>query len=403
MKGRRFRARTALGVLVAAAAGATACAPPVAPAPTTPPTTTPAAAPGGPAVVRFTATPPGPAPAVVALSWQVTGPPGASLTCSLDTDGDGTDDLSFGCADVGGRNATVAAPASYAARLTVTDGSRTATATTTVTVTPPTLATETYDIVLRDQTTLTPAVQAAFDAAARRWGSIIARGVPAAAVNVGAGACGAANGAINETVDDITIDVWVGPIDGAGNVLGQAGPCAVGSQDRLPRFGVMEFDQADLAALEAGGQLGDVILHEMGHVLGFGTRWNAKGVLTGAGGADPRFVGSRAMAEYSALGRGGPVPVEADGGYGTADAHWSEAVFNNELMTGYLDPGSNPLSRLSLASMADLGYQVDLDRGTAYTLPGSAARAAARAAAAADPTPQPEVVPLEPVTVARQR
>ncbi|MFZ4519010.1 MAG: leishmanolysin-related zinc metalloendopeptidase [Microthrixaceae bacterium] len=401
MRSRPSPTLRALGLLVAVVATATACTAPAAPAPL--PTTVPTTVPSGPAVIRFTATPPGPAPAVVAVSWQVAGPAGASLACSLDSDGDGTDDLTFACSDVGGRDITVPSPTTYSARLTVSDGTRRAVATTTVTATVPTVAAEPFDIQLRNQTALSPSMQAAFDAAAQRWGSILVQGLPAAAVNVAPGACGAPNGAVNQTVDDLVIDVWVGPIDGIGNVLGQAGPCAVGSQDRLPRFGVMQFDQADLADLATAGQLNDVILHEMGHVLGLGTRWTAKGVITGAGGADPRYVGPRGMAEYSALGRGGTVPVEAEGGVGTADSHWSEATFNNELMTGFLDPGANPLSRMSLASMADLGYQVDLGRADAYVLPGTAALVAARAAAAADPTPQPEVVPLDPVAVARQR
>lgn len=36
----------------------------------------------------------------------------------------------------------------------------------------------------------------------------------------------------------------------------------------------MEFDSADAAALDAAGTLDDVVLHEMGHVIGFGTLWN---------------------------------------------------------------------------------------------------------------------------------
>jgi hypothetical protein len=36
----------------------------------------------------------------------------------------------------------------------------------------------------------------------------------------------------------------------------------------------MSFDTADLDRMEADGCLQDVILHEMGHVLGFGTLWS---------------------------------------------------------------------------------------------------------------------------------
>jgi len=58
----------------------------------------------------------------------------------------------------------------------------------------------------------------------------------------------------------------------------------------------------------------------------------------------------------------GAVPLETGGGSGTAGSHWSEAVFNTELMTGYNDVGTeaipDPLSALTVASLKDLGYVV---------------------------------------------
>ena len=77
------------------------------------------------------------------------------------------------------------------------------------------------------------------------------------------------------------------------------------------------------------------------------------------------------MAEYARL-RGlstpTPVPIETEGGPGTAEGHWSERVFDNELMTGWLDSGTNPISRLTIASMADLGYVVDMSKADAVQL-----------------------------------
>ena len=39
----------------------------------------------------------------------------------------------------------------------------------------------------------------------------------------------------------------------------------------------------------------------------------------------------------------------------------------NELMTGYLSAGDNPLSRLSIATLQDLGYSVDYSQADPYT------------------------------------
>ena len=61
------------------------------------------------------------------------------------------------------------------------------------------------------------------------------------------------------------------------------------------------------------------------------------------------------------------VPVENTGGPGTAGGHWRESVFGNELMTGYLNPGTNPLSAMTIAAMIDLGYSVSLTAADAYS------------------------------------
>src|SRR6185369_4863536 len=77
-----------------------------------------------------------------------------------------------------------------------------------------------------------------------------------------------------QTVDGVVITANLTSIDGAGKILGSAGPCILRDVGLLPAQGYMEFDTADLAALEANGQLQQVILHEMGHVLGFGSIWS---------------------------------------------------------------------------------------------------------------------------------
>jgi hypothetical protein len=127
----------------------------------------------------------------------------------------------------------------------------------------------------------------------------------------------------------------------------------------------MEFDSADLDAMEATGQLEAVVLHEMFHTVGFGTLWSSTPHLHGYGEADPFFDGPASLDAFlgfdgGATYGGSPVPVEAEGNAGTRDAHWRESVFRDELMTGWLSGAYQPLSRTTLASLADLGYLVDL-------------------------------------------
>jgi hypothetical protein len=48
-----------------------------------------------------------------------------------------------------------------------------------------------------------------------------------------------------------------------------------------------------------------------------------------------------------------------EGGPGTANGHWDEATFacgDNDLLTGYLDSGNNPVSDTTLAAFRDIGF-----------------------------------------------
>lgn len=207
--------------------------------------------------------------------------------------------------------------------------------------------------------------QAAFAAAADRWARMIVGDLPAVLVD-------------GEVVDDILILAMGADIDGPGRILGQAGathlrPLAAGDAAGLPAKGIMKFDTADLARMEADGTLGDVITHEMGHVVGVSARmWADKGLLQGENTDDPTFVGPGAVEEYQALrGPAAPpgVPVENSGGPGTRLSHWRESVFHNELMSGFVAGAGNPLSRVTVASLADLGYQVDREAAEPYQLP----------------------------------
>jgi hypothetical protein len=126
----------------------------------------------------------------------------------------------------------------------------------------------------------------------------------------------------------------------------------------------MRFDIADLQSLETSGNLDEVILHEMGHVIGIGSLWEDYSLLIGGGGSDPYFNGSAARAAWRVTAThlgfaGNIVPVENSGGPGTRDSHWRESLAANELMTGFLNNGINPLSVFTIGSLRDMGYVVN--------------------------------------------
>lgn len=392
--GQRF---AAAGATVVVAAALAACAP--APGPGTAPTTT-VAEPRPPIVASFaTRGGVGRAPATVALAWSVSDPNGDFLNCELDLDGDGVVDESVSLCRTGVRTVSVPTAGSVTATLTVTDGTpgHAVVATHTFVIGPDPV--EPYDLGLRGLAALDPDVAAAFTSAATRWESIIVRGTPDFTLPAMQD-CLTDDGSVPATIDDVLIDIVVEPIDGPGGILGSAGPTCFSTLGELPVSGEMTFDSADVAELLDEDSFDDVVLHEMGHVLGFGTLWDTSGyggsrkLTSGVGTSTTRFTGARALAEYSALGGTGDVPVEASGGPGTQDAHWRETVFDDELMTGWIDMGDLPVSRVTVASLADMGFQVDLSAADPFILP--ALRPALRSTAEPAADPQADLVVLRP-------
>jgi hypothetical protein len=210
-----------------------------------------------------------------------------------------------------------------------------------------------YQIDLKFETPIPLSQRLAFEQAANRWEQVIVADLP----NVFSIQEG-------EFVDDLLINVRIRRIDGSNGILGLAGPTTLRIGSGLPAAGVMEFDRADLETLESIGQLELVILHEMLHVIGFGTIWDRRNFNLTNGILFPRYTGRQGASSYRDVFNldffaGRTVPLEPFGGAGTRGSHWSEGVFGNELMTGFLNGGSNPISSVTIASLADLGYQVD--------------------------------------------
>ena len=214
-----------------------------------------------------------------------------------------------------------------------------------------------------EDSSFTSAQRSILSAAVKRWTRVVVGDLPSVTDD-------------GLTIDDLFVDAAARDIDGRGGVLAQASPSAYrdgdGPAGDLPYRGQIEVDRADLRALEQSGQLLDVLTHELAHVLGFGTMWEEEGLIRDVGSSNPRFTGPVATAQYNAaFGRSdSSVPVENEGGPGTHDTHWRESAFGNEMMTGFVDTGGNPISRVTVGALADLGYVVDLAAADAYAAPG---------------------------------
>ena len=248
------------------------------------------------------------------------------------------------------------------------------------------------EVVPHDQTgyNITPlavspapdSIQPAVDSAIARWERVITANVQAARIlpaTFSSSSCGGFGDAVNgTTLDDIIILINIGPIDGAGeggfNTIGRAGPCGIrseGSTDPyLPVFGLLTLDSYDLGTLVGTDLLTDLIFHEIGHVLGFGSLWDFLELVSGSGTNDPTFTGTAALDEWGALGGTGDVPLANTGDESTAEGHWRESVFDTEIMTGFAEQVgvAQPLSRVTIASMEDIGYTADRSQADDFSL-----------------------------------
>jgi hypothetical protein len=375
--------RKVVGAAVVAVTVALAAACTAAPAPGTATTTTTVPGdPSSPVISSFVASGSGgPAPLTVALGWTISDPSDLEMVCEIDADGDGTyDQTVVSCTSDTVRTLNFPTQGTTRVGLRVSDGaSPPVTARVDVVAGAP--SGEPFNISLLFVGSFTPTRTAAFNSAANRWSQVIHTGLADLPLSYAAGGCGADSAAFSGTVDDVLITASVTAIDGPGNVLASAGPCYYRTADGLALAGSMQFDVADIVNLENSGDLEDVVLHEMGHVLGIGTLPGWSNNQSGAGSLTSSFVGPRARGAWQELGGNGAVPVENNGVSGTSDSHWRESVFDRELMTGYEDAGRDPLSRLTVAALGDLGYGVNLSSAENFLLPLPVVRMpAARAA-----------------------
>ena len=132
----------------------------------------------------------------------------------------------------------------------------------------------------------------------------------------------------------------------------------------------------------------DTIVHEFGHVLGIGTLWGSptqpnpygeteqygRSLLNYSNGTyNAKTYAGWAYGELLGTFRQTPVPVTIGEGLGSDYSHWREQVFDNELMTHEAEAPSvhEFLSQLTIASLRDLGYNVNYGAAEPYSLPST--------------------------------
>ena len=177
-------------------------------------------------------------------------------------------------------------------------------------------------------------------------------------------------------VDDLLVDVTAAFVDGPSGTLAFARPSQVrpavddeaqvvspfGESSGLPYRGETTVDTSDAAPVRL---FSEVVIHEVGHILGIGSLWYDDLIARGTLGV--AHIGENSVREYNRIYDldVSSVPVQP-----FVEGHWSEDALGDELMTpgagdspNALGPPdgepANPLSRLSIAALQDLGYEVN--------------------------------------------
>ncbi len=216
-------------------------------------------------------------------------------------------------------------------------------------------ATEPFNIDLEYETPLSASQQAIMQAAAKSVAGLIGKGLPSAVVD-------------GKIIDDINIKISTANIDGASGTQARTKIDFMRYGSMLPAQSLVQFDAADIAELERSGKLFSVVQHEFLHALGFGNLWEAKGLVDYAGTPLAQYNGGKAVDAFKDLGGlTDAISLETEG-KGSAGLHWNEALFQDEVMTADLNfsgkAGNAPISAVTIASLADLGYEVNLKGAT---------------------------------------
>ena len=169
---------------------------------------------------------------------------------------------------------------------------------------------------------------------------------------------------VNEEVDDILVFVKFTYL--SGDAIGLGGPLLFRETSQLPVLGQVRIDIEYLDTADEQNITLEIFVHELLHAVGFGTSlWEKKGLLHSYTYTKKFFSGKYALDAFNSVGglnySGRKVPVDSDGG------HWSEEVFNDELMTGRKDLDEK-LSIVTIQSLRDIGYDVDISRAEKYRI-----------------------------------
>jgi hypothetical protein len=211
-------------------------------------------------------------------------------------------------------------------------------------------------------------------AAADRWTHAIVTDLGNFQLSSASNDCFTGEPAVKELHHNVLLFLSLEAVVGPNGTLAYTQVCGESPRD-LPIVSHIRIDAADMDSLQIKGLLLSVVMHELGHALGFNPHvWGRKGLISG-GTDDPHFTGLSAKTEFLRSVPsyvGSVVPLDDIDQQGDKSSHWRWSAFGDELMVGVLVPGYHyPLSSVTLGLFRDIGYDVDMNVAEPYPVASS--------------------------------
>lgn len=176
-------------------------------------------------------------------------------------------------------------------------------------------------------------------------------------------------------LDDLLIIVRGMPLD--GQTIASSSVSYIRRTGQLPTIATIAVG-LDAISDEKPEDIDRIMLHEVGHCLGFGTTtiWDSfmREWPASSFNDDPHFMGVMAVLFFDIAGGsnylGKKVPVErSDGG------HWRFTLGDELMAKGWTYPYREPLSEITIGALADMGYRVSYWGSEHYATPTAASKA----------------------------
>lgn len=177
------------------------------------------------------------------------------------------------------------------------------------------------------------------------------------------------SGLYPDTIDDTYVCIKDIPMDGPGVVLGEAGPIVTRELEELnpltnqpyvvTLIGQISFNTLAIPPSSQVFVMFDFFFRSLLKVVGIGELWEDNGVYNNA--TSFYASGTNAVAKWNEIGCSGPLPVDSDG------TQWKDACLGDEIMTSQGTPARERLSKITVGSLADMGYTVDYDAADPFS------------------------------------